>query len=301
MPEFRSNKSCCIVEMKDGSTYEGTWNETGKGIKGKGVMCSPNGKKEAGKWRKGIWRKRFLYQNFLFEVVSPIRRHPVSALIALGVLAAFFALGCCVKAEDIFDDPYLLCLLGNDPLTSTKCHDFPAACMIFGAALCVTTLCGLLFKQLNGIHWNPLTAMIMFAMALGGVAKAFAHSGTLIYFESGFVLLMLTSLCKFYYKSARVEWIVPIGFAVLWLSAPFFRNSYYFFDGMRWPFALPLFAMIFCLAWGRLKYEQHGIFPAHRSLSMALIGMAITFVLGHDVLNITATAAKLLDTLSLNH
>lgn len=302
MPEFKSNKSHCSVRMNDGSVYEGVWNETAKGVKGKGIMCSPDGKKEAGKWKKGIWRKRFSYRNFLFDVVSPIRRHPVSALIAGGVLALLFTLSLCVKAEDIFSDPYALCLLGDHSrIPVERCCNFPAACIIFISSLCVAALCSLLLKRVNGIHWNPLTAMIMFAMALGGVTKAFANSDTLIYFESGFVLLMLTSLCQFYYKSARVEWTVPIGLGVVWLSALFFRNTYYFFDGMRWAFALPLFAMIFCFAWGRIKYEQHGIFPVHRSLSMALIGIAITYAFGHDILNITAISKNLIYALSINN
>lgn len=50
------------MTWKDGHIYEGTWNDTEEGLQGKGVMCSPEGRKEEGKWINNSWKRSFSYK-----------------------------------------------------------------------------------------------------------------------------------------------------------------------------------------------------------------------------------------------
>ena len=92
-------------------------------------------------------------------------------------------------------------------------------------------------------------------------------------------------MAKCYYQSVRFEFALIAGILFSWLSMLLFRNSYYLFENMCWPYALPLLSVLACFAWVRIKYEQNGFFPAHKSFTLAIAGISINYIILHPWLD----------------
>lgn len=284
---FRKGRG--TMTWSDGNIYEGTWDDTEEGLQGKGVMCSPEGQKEAGEWINGLWKRSFSYKNSFYDIIYTIQKHPVSSLISFFIIIVLFILGITIDTKDSISDPYIIFLLTGDLFPSVKnAAAVNMAYIISGAALLIPAMCGPVFKQISGIHHNPLTAILLSAMSVGG-AMGFLHTpyrGEAFYaIISIFSLYLLIFMAKFYYKSVRFELALIAGILLSWLSILLFRNSYYLFEYMRWPYALPLLSALACFAWGRLKYEQNGFFPGHKSFTLAISGISINYIILQPCLN----------------
>ena len=83
------------------------------------------------------------------------------------------------------------------------------------------------------------------------------------------------------------------GILFSWLSILLFRNSYYLFEGMRWPYAIPLLSVLACFALGRIKYEQNGSFSNHKSLTLAILGIFINSIILQPCLNMDKILSSL--------
>lgn len=285
----------------DGNIYKGAWNDTEEGLQGKGVMCSPEGKKEAGKWINGSWKKRFSYKNSFYDIIYPIQKHPVSSLVSLLIIIALLILGITIDTKDSISDPYIIYLLTGDSFPSVKNTTFiNIAYIISGMALLITAMCGPVFKRISEIHHNPLTTILLSSMSIGG-AMGFFHTsyrGEAFYIIiSIFILYLLIFMAKFYYKSARFELALIAGILFSGLSILLFRNSYYLFESMRWPYALPLLSALACFALGRIKYEQNEFFPNHKSFTLQILGISINYIILQSCLNIDHILSYLKHTL----
>lgn len=109
-----------MMTWKDGNIYKGTWNDTEEGLQGKGIMLSPEGKKEAGKWINGLWKRRFSYKNSFYDIIYPIQKHPVSSLISFFLIITLLIPGITIDAKSEFSDPYIIFLLTGDLFPSVK-------------------------------------------------------------------------------------------------------------------------------------------------------------------------------------
>ncbi|WP_300829900.1 hypothetical protein, partial [uncultured Akkermansia sp.] len=95
------------------------------------------------------------------------------------------------------------------------------------------------------------------------------------------------------YKSVRFEFALMASILFSWLSILLFRNSYYLFEGMRWPYAIPLLSVLACFALGRIKYEQNGSFSNHKSLTLAILGIFINSIILQPCLNMDKILSSL--------
>ena len=285
-----SRKGHGTMIWDDGTLYEGTWNDTEEGLQGKGVMCSPEGKKEAGKWINGSWKRSFSYKNSFYDIVYPIQKHPISSLISFSLIIILLILGITIDVKDSITDPYIIYLLTGDSFPSVKTTTLiNIAYIISGMALLFIAMGGPVFRRVSGIHYNPLTTIVLSSMSLGG-AMGFLH--TSYRGEAYYIIICIFSLYllifmeKFYYKSVRFEFALIAGILFSWLSILLFRNSYYLFEGMSWPYALPLLSVLACFALGHIKYEQTGFFPNHKSFTLAVLGILINYIILQSCLNI---------------
>lgn len=274
----------------DGNIYEGTWNDTEEGLQGKGVLRSPEGKKEAGKWLNGSWKRSFSYKNSFYDIIYPLQKHPVSSLVSLLIIIALLISGITINAKDGVSDPYIIYLLTGDLFPSAKNNTFVnMAYIISGVALLIIAIYGPAFKRISGIHNNPLITISLSSMLLGA-SMGFLHisyrGDAYDIIISIFSLYLLIFMAKFYYKSVRFEFALVAGILFSWMSILLFRNSYYLFEGMRWPYALPLLSVLGCFALGRIKYEQNGFFPNHKSFTLAISGILINYIILQPCLNI---------------
>lgn len=280
-----SRKGHGMMTWDNGHIYEGTWDDTEGGLQGKGVMRSADGKKEAGKWRNGSWKRSFSYKNSFYDIIYPIQKHPVSSLVSLLIIIALLILGITIDTKNCISDPYTIYLLTGDSFPSIKNTAFiNIAYLLSGMALLIMSMYGPAFRRISGIHYNPLTTIVLSSMSLGGTL-GFLHTsykGEAYYIIiTIFSLYLLIFMAKFYYKSVRFEFAIIAGILFSWLSILLFRNSYYLFEGMRWPYALPLLLVLVCFALGRIKYEQNGFFPNHKSFSLAILGILLNFIIIH--------------------
>ena len=274
-----------MMTWKDGNIYKGTWNDTEEGLQGKGIMLSPEGKKEAGKWINGLWKRRFSYKNSFYDIIYPIQKHPVSSLISFFLIITLLIPGITIDAKSEFSDPYIIFLLTGDLFPSVKNAAYVnMACIISGSALLMLSVCSPVFKRITGIHHNPLTAIFLSSIFIGGSMGFLrtSYQGEFFYtMISIFSLYFLIFMAKCYYQSVRFEFALIAGILFSWLSMLLFRNSYYLFENMCWPYALPLLSVLACFAWGRIKYEQNGFFPAHKSFTLAIAGISINYIILH--------------------
>lgn len=108
-----------------------------------------------------------------------------------------------------------------------------------------------------------------------------------------FSFYLLIFLTKFYYKSVRFEFCAhgrhPVFMAVYFA----FQEFYYLFEGMRWPYAIPLLSVLACFALGRIKYEQNGSFSNHKSLTLAILGIFINSIILQPCLNMDKILSSL--------
>ena len=292
-----SRKGHGTMTWKDGHIYEGTWNDTEEGLQGKGVMCSPEGRKEEGKWINNSWKRSFSYKNSFYDVIYPIQKHPVSSLVSLFIILALLIPGIAIDVKNCISDPYAIYLLMGDCFPSAKNTAFVnLAYLLSGVTLLIFAIYGPVFRRISGIHYNPLTIILLSAMSLGG-AMGFlqtSYRGEAYYIITTiFSFYLLIFLTKFYYKSVRFEFALMAGILFSWLSILLFRNSYYLFEGMRWPYAIPLLSVLACFALGRIKYEQNGSFSNHKSLTLAILGIFINSIILQPCLNMDKILSSL--------
>lgn len=104
------------------------------------------------------------------------------------------------------------------------------ACIISGSALLMLSVCSPVFKRITGIHHNPLTAIFLSSIFIGGSMGFLrtSYQGEFFYtMISIFSLYFLIFMAKCYYQSVRFEFALIAGILFSWLSMLLFRNSYY--------------------------------------------------------------------------